>query len=157
MRLMATLTATYTWAAFEVELKAWLKITVADYDAKLQGWLAVAVRAGDTYLNHFWVKDDDRTPVFVNDIIGAAVAAGADIPHPDDVAVGLKEWMRIAWQLYGDEKGGPRAFGLTSAKTGDLSEGYAVGSRIGGGEVSTEQITANVRPIWRPYRRNRFQ
>jgi len=155
---MATLTETYTWDLFGAELKTALGIIVTDYDAKLAGWLAAAVRAGDSYLNHFWIKLDGRTPTHVDTIIGADVDEGGDIPHPADVVMGVTEWVRLAWQVYGgDENGGPRPFGLTSVRTGDLSEGYAVGSRMGGGEITPDMIHTAVKPLWRPYRRNRLQ
>jgi hypothetical protein len=124
--------------------------------AALTRWLATATRQADQYMGHDWTMgavgdgdDETRTPESLQVLLGAGLADGADIPLPDDVELGVLEWCRIAWEIMGPTA---RPYGLTSAKTGDLSEGYAVGSRIRGGNLSTRDITSDVNSFWFPYR-----
>jgi len=154
---MAWLADTYTWAAFETTLKEYLGITVSTYDVRLQQWLSAVLDEADNYIGHPWLNTDTNadfpnsiTPLWIRTRYGSGVAAGGDIPPPQSVETGILDTMRMTWEVLA----GPtaRPFGLTSAKTGDLSESYAVGSRIAGGNVSLQDIINTNKTHWRRYR-----
>ena len=153
---MAWLADTYTWAAFGAELKTYLGITGSADDVRLEGWLTSAVAAADSYVGHPWLNQEENedypssiTPLRIRTRYGVGIAEGGDIPPPDAVRQGLLEWCRMAWEVFGPT---PRPFGLTNAKTGDLSESYAVGTRVRGGNVSLQDITDTIKPHWSRYR-----
>jgi hypothetical protein len=126
--------ATYTWDATKVELKAYIGITDTSEDVQLELYLAAAVDQGDTYCNNPFTDDDD-----------------VDVAHPEQVKLGVFEWVRHRRDL-GHTGGSGRPIGLTSAKTGDLSEGYAYSTRIAGGIWSPKIITDAVKGYWRSSR-----
>lgn len=142
--IMAYLKDTWDWAALETELKDYLGITGSSEDANLQKLLLAALRAGDQFCNNPWTISD--TPEYM-----WGTESGDDVIPPDDVKLGVFEWMRenrarIALPI------APSGTTPTTRKTGDLSEGYALHSRPweAGGPPKTW------RDYWYPYRMDLF-
>ena len=127
---MAKVADSILWATHEAALKSYLKVVDASEDEFLQRWLKSATRAADRYLKNDFVADD-----------------GADIELPTDIETGVFELVRLSRETR------DRPFGLTSKKVGDLSESYAIGSRIGGGEVTPNAILETVKGWWVAHRR----
>lgn len=117
---MATVRDTITFAAYGADLKVYLGIDDASEDDVLARWLRTFASICTRYLNNPFVDDD----------------TGADVAIPEEVVDCLFECVRRRREVHS------RAFGLTSRKTGDVSEGFAIGSRIAGGEVSDRAIFA---------------
>lgn len=124
---MATAAATYTWAAYGTALKAALGISGSSEDTDLQRWLEVATEACDVYLNKDWTDDD-----------------GNDITHPTMI------WEGIIRAVKYQRDTNNRAFAVTGVKTGKLSEQYAIGTRVKGGDFTIDDIIAAVKGYWRP-------
>ncbi len=134
---MATMTATYTWALFEAEIKAYLGVSGSAEDVKLQLYLAAAVDQGDAFCNNFFTDDD--------------LVTGVDVAHEPQIKLGVFEFIKIL------RSSTNRGFAVTSRKTGDLSEGYAYSTRIAGGILETGHIMMAVAGYWRTARKKLLQ
>lgn len=150
---MNTVAASLTWATHEAGLKAYLGIAGDDEDARLQAWLAASAAAADQFIGTDVTDaeleaaqarpsshDYDPTAPW-----GPRSLYAGELPGP--VVTGCYEWVKAARAVYG------RTFGLTGIKTGDLSEQYAVGSRVSGGDAGPADFTKAVSGWWWPYKR----
>ena len=102
---MASAADTYTWSAYEASLKAYLGVGDASEDSLLALWLASAARDCDDYTGRDWLDSD-----------------GNDVNHPPLVELGRDEWVRAARESHN------RSIGVTSVRTGQLSESYSDGA-----------------------------
>jgi hypothetical protein len=123
----------FTWAAYEAALRTYLGIPSGD-DARLERALAVAAIAGDTFLNNPF----DGTTDLKTDLTGDVLLAIED---------GVFAFVRAYYEATGATAPKP---GLTSVKTGDLSEGYA-GSAVTR-VTPTDLAISAARPSWLPWR-----
>lgn len=123
----------YTWDAFGTTLKSRLDIGDSSEDENLTDWLAIATEAADQFLENPF-DDSTRYP------------SGLTIGDPRTILAGIVKFVRIIREL---ER---RPFGLTSAKTDQLSESYAYGTRIRGGDWSPSDIVSLVSGYWWPHK-----
>lgn len=86
------------------DLKAYLGIDKADLseDARLRAWFLSAIEKGDKYLDESYTD-----------------SAGADLPLPETVRVGVWEFVKAIREGY------LREAGIRSAKTDRMAESYA--------------------------------
>lgn len=110
---MATCVATYTWAAYEVRLRARLGVASGSEDA-LKELLASAAEAADQYMGNPFDGSTDISPEV----------------HPITIWGGLVAWMTVMWRLGpgASSAGAGMTPGLASVNTGSLSESYATGT-----------------------------
>jgi hypothetical protein len=87
---VANLADTYSWAADETDLKAWLGVTSTTEDAELERWYNVAIAFGDNsgLVNDFTDSDGD------------------DETHPAGIQEGLFEYVKAARARFIAIKGG---------------------------------------------------
>lgn len=133
---MATCVATYTWAAYEVRLRARLGVASGSEDA-LKELLARAAQAADQYMGNPFDGSSDISPV----------------EHPITIWGGLVAWMSVMWRL-GPGASGPGAGmtpGLASVSTGSLSESYATGPS-GRGLTPDQAALEAARDAWWPFK-----
>ena len=121
---MATLSATYTWAASEADFRARLGIA-SGQDAELRGLLSAAARGGDSYLRNPFDGSDDLSPS----------------EHPPEIWEGIVAWAQAHLRLSSSNAG------LTAATTGSLQEQYGAGLDPRG--VKAEAV----RPFWWNWKR----
>jgi len=122
---MAKVADSILWATHEVALKSYLKVVDASEDVFLQRWLLAAVAAADRFLKNTFEDED-----------------GVDIAIPSEVETGVFEFVRLLRET------SERPFGLTNKRVGDLSESYAIESRISGGVVTPRSILDAVKSWW---------
>jgi len=115
---MTTLVETFTWAAYETQLKAEFGITDASQDSKLRRELRLAALGGDAYIGCRWPGD---TPIPTDDL---DTLFGGIIAYIDKLRA--TEGMTD---------------GLRSVKTGDLSETY-------GRDVNTARSALSAAATW---------
>lgn len=101
---MATVNATITWATHESRARKALDIECGEA-MTLQFLMSAATLAADAWLDNLFEDAD-----------------GADIPQPPAIEGGVYAWMHAVRALVGITGITP---GLTSVKTGDLTEGFA--------------------------------
>lgn len=104
---MTTAVETYTWAAYEAPLKAYLGVTGNDEDANLQLWLTAAAEDCDHYTGNKFTDDD-----------------GDPITHPVSIRVGIYEWVKHFRSWYNPN----RNAGAIEIQTGSLREKYQGGN-----------------------------
>lgn len=136
---MATVSESLTFAVVESALKAYLGVSGTDEDASLRLWLASATDAADRFLNNDFEDD-----------------AGADLPIPDAVTLGVFEWIRLARQTMGTSGLPIGAVAVQSVKTGDLAQTYTTINPNAGGSASLEGLLDAVKQHWRNYRTDIF-
>lgn len=119
---MATLTATYTWAAYEVAWRTRLGIATGR-DDELRALLSAAARAGDQYMSNPFDGADDLSPS----------------NHPPEVWEGMVAWAQASLRLAQTNAG------LTAATTGSLQEQYGAG--LDPAKIRQEAA----RPYWWPW------
>lgn len=154
---MTTVAESMTWASHAAPLKAYLGVEGDAEDARLEAWLAGAAAAADQFIGTE-VTDEEREELeawpYWRDGSrrydptapwGSKSLYAGELPGP--VATGCYEWVKAARAVYS------RTFGLTGVKTGDLSEQYAVGSRVSGGDAGPADFTRAVAGWWWPYKR----
>jgi hypothetical protein len=116
---MATAASTFTWEAFEDALKAFLGLTGDDSENdNLQLWLAAA--AADLDLVAGWYYTDPDTDELVDE-------TPTDPSADALLKLGIFLWVRVIRALHGS----PAEAGITSVKTGVLSESYGAGGLTG--------------------------
>lgn len=135
---MTTVKDGITWLLYEPELKAYLGVLDATEDVRLELWLDQACASADQYIDVDLALVSDQNPL--------GVEPDFDVRPWSAIKFGVFEWVRIIREGY------TRAFGLTSAKTEDLSEVYAVGTRIRGGEITADLATDSVTESWLPFK-----
>lgn len=135
---MATAAETFTWAAYEALLKAYLGIVVTDTseDARLQPWLEAAA-----------LDCDDFCGWKYTDLDGEAVDVTPSNPALEPlIKMGVYEWVRvfrIVWTA--------RSVGLKSARTGPIGETLAAGAA---GIIPAVIARAHVEALWAGYVHN---
>jgi hypothetical protein len=103
---VTTAVDTYTWAAYEAPLKAYLGLTGSAEDAQLQLWLTSAAEDCDNYTGNDFTDAD-----------------GSPITHPKSIELGIYEWVKNFRSWYDPE----RNAGLSQVQTGPLREMYRGG------------------------------
>lgn len=119
---MASLSATYTWAAYETAWRTRLGITTGR-EEELRALLSAAARAGDQYMANPFDGSDDLSPS----------------NHPPEVWEGMVAWAQASLRL------GQANAGLTGAMTGGLQEFYAQG--LDPAKIRKEAV----HPYWWPW------
>jgi hypothetical protein len=129
---MAYLVDTWDWTTLEVDLRAHVGVAVGE-DARLKGLLLSALRAGDAHMWNPWTDDNTET--------------GVDETPPDDVLLGVFEWVSLRyWSMVTGGDGAPAGMVLTSRRTGDLAETYSAASGSGASDRPSPS------ELWDPYR-----
>lgn len=133
---MASCVATYTWAAYEVRLRARLGVASGSEDA-LKGLLARAARAADQFMGNPFDDSSDIAPA----------------THPLDIWEGMVAWMTVMWRLGpgASAAGAGMTPGLASVNTGDLSESYATGAD-GKGLTPGQAALEAAKDAWWPFK-----
>ena len=126
---MALVSTALSWDTVQRELLAYLCVADSDRPPQLRLWYDSALEFCETYLGDPFTDD-----------------TGADLAIPVSIKLGLFELVRVMAETLGPDG---RPFGLTSAKTGDLSEGYAIGSRI-----TMAALAETAKDHWFRYRDN---
>jgi hypothetical protein len=123
---MATAVETYTWAAYEAGLKAYLGVVGTAEDANLQLWLESAAEDCDNYTENDFTDD-----------------AGGDITHPKNILLGIYEWVKHFRSWYDPN----RNSGAVEIQTGPLREKYQGGNMGTDGSILAR---AAAYPHWYP-------
>jgi hypothetical protein len=124
----------FTWASYEAALRVYVEIPTGD-DQQLEDSLAVAAIAGDTFLNNPFDGSSDLKAALTGDVLLA-------------VKNGVFAFVKTYISTTGPTAGASTP-GLTSVKTGDLSESY--GSSSGGLDPAGAAIRS-ARSAWLPWR-----
>lgn len=127
----------YTWATFGSTLKDLLGVTGSEEDDALEMQLAVATVQADQFMGNPFTN----TEKYPNGLL---------IGDPLEIQKGIVFYVKTLRELE------PRGFGVTSAKTDQLSEVYAVGTRIKGGDWSLDDVTRQVGSYWWPHKLDIF-
>ena len=115
---MATAADTFTWPDFKTPLKAFLGVSGTSEDDNLTLWLAAA--AADLDIVAGWYYTDPVT--------GEAVDETPTDPSANALLkLGVFQWVKVIRALHDS----PAEAGLTSVKTGALSESYGKGALTG--------------------------
>lgn len=131
---MATLAATYTYAAYGTAFCARVGITAG---AAAEGLLARTCTAGDQFLGNPFDGSTDRSPT----------------THPLDIWEGIVAYATILYRLSPGAAGAGSGMtpGLASVSTGSLSESYAVGAD-GKGMTPGKAALDAARDAWWPFK-----
>jgi hypothetical protein len=129
---VALVSTALSWDIVQRELLAYLCVSDAERAPQLRLWYSSALEYCETYLGDPFTDDD-----------------GTDLAIPSAIKLGLFELVRHMDQTLGPNG---RGFGVTSAKTGDLSESY--GNRTGGGEITMAGLAEAAKDHWFRYRDN---
>lgn len=123
---------TVTWSAYEARLRAYLSVPTGD-DDNLEGLLLLATGEADHWMGNPF-KDDDGVNTLEGDTLKRVV-------------MGVLYFAHSLYNTTGEI--GPTP-GMTSVKTGDLSEGYAASkvTRISAHELALSQAKSS----WSPFR-----
>jgi hypothetical protein len=146
---MASLVDTWDFASLETELREFLGIPTGE-DLVLSLYTTAALKAGDQFMvNPFkvdgdgdWIKwDDDTTP-------------GTDVIPPDDVKLGVFEWVAIKRRSGNSYVGSdaPDGSDITQKKTGDFSETYGNLGSSSGNAVMNGVQGFSPHTFWWPYK-----
>ena len=126
---MATLAQTYSWAADEADVKAFLDITDTDLDVLLELFYGSAIERGDLYLDNPFEDEN-----------------GLDVTHPVSIKLGLYEWVSNMIKARELEPG------LLAVKEGDVQLNFGltlVRDNFGAA------LPPPVRHFWFPYKLGR--
>lgn len=140
---MAYLVDTWTWADLQADIREYLGVPTGS-DLQLELFTTAALRAGDQFMNNPFKQDEDGNWIDPDDLEDIA---GVDVVPPDDVKLGVLEYVKSRNQRYATVA--PDGTVITSRKTGDLSESYGVPSSGSDTGASTDFLPNE---YWRPYR-----
>jgi len=111
---MATAASTYTWAAYEALLKAYLGIADTSEDTELEIWLEAAASDCDDFLGWYYTDENDdlqdHTPA----------------THKPGVRLGIYEWVKEIRKYH---KRTPGA-GVAEVQTSVLKEKYLAATGV---------------------------
>jgi hypothetical protein len=128
-KAMATAASTYTWAAYEATLKAYLGISGTSEDTNLELWLSVAAADCDAFVRWAWVDPD----------------TGNDVQHGPGVWMGIAEWVRN-FRYYFQRNS---MSGIRSKRTGALHETYDASTGFRLARAAAQELWwPDARTVW---------